>query len=286
MTKAKKTKALRRQISELDRIAAKVRTALRNQIKNVIEIGKLLIESREHLEHGDWQAWLSENFDLSIRTAQRYVAAAEYVARKSSDTVCDFANLAAGVLYQLAEGRYGEQEEAAILAEARERRVDQDAADAICEKLAPPDDDDAEDDDTSSDDSGDNDDAEEDPQSDAIIDGPPPKPPPAPTLPPTDYALRDFDQAIGVLRRLMTKQATQFAGSTHSANDLEAVESFLHAVTKAKTTKATPEVPDYAGGGTEITDYDATDDFSRSVEDCYRAVRERKVQGGKGWEPR
>jgi hypothetical protein len=45
-------------------------------------------------------------------------------------------------------------------------------------------------------------------------------------------------------------------------------------------------VPDYAGGGTEITDYDATDDFSRSVEDCYRAVRERKVQGGKGWEPR
>lgn len=234
MTKAKKTKALRRQISELDRIAAKVRTALRNQIKNVIEIGKLLIESREHLEHGDWQAWLSENFDLSIRTAQRYVAAAEYVARKSSDTVSDFANLAAGVLYQLAEGRYGEQEEAAILAEARERRVDQDAADAICEKLAPPDDDDAEDDDTSSDDSGDNDDAEEDPQSDAIIDGPPPKPPPAPTLPPTDYALRDFDQAIGVLRRLMTKQATQFAGSTHSANDLEAVESFLHAVTEAK----------------------------------------------------
>ena len=36
----------------------------------------------------------------------------------------------------------------------------------------------------------------------------------------------------------MTKPAAQFNGSAHSANDLEAVMSFLHAVAKAK---ATPE---------------------------------------------
>jgi hypothetical protein len=31
--------------------------------------------------------------------------------------------------------------------------------------------------------------------------------------------------------------------------------------------------------------YDAADDFSRSLDDCYRAVRERVAAGGKGWEP-
>jgi hypothetical protein len=31
--------------------------------------------------------------------------------------------------------------------------------------------------------------------------------------------------------------------------------------------------------------YDANDDFARSIEDCYRAVRERKASGEPGWEP-
>jgi hypothetical protein len=31
--------------------------------------------------------------------------------------------------------------------------------------------------------------------------------------------------------------------------------------------------------------YDATDDFSRSIDDCYRAIRERVRAGGEGWEP-
>jgi hypothetical protein len=32
--------------------------------------------------------------------------------------------------------------------------------------------------------------------------------------------------------------------------------------------------------------YDAADDFSRSIDDCYRAVRERVAAGGEGWKPR
>jgi hypothetical protein len=31
--------------------------------------------------------------------------------------------------------------------------------------------------------------------------------------------------------------------------------------------------------------YDAADDFSRSLDNCYAAVRERVAAGGKGWEP-
>jgi hypothetical protein len=32
--------------------------------------------------------------------------------------------------------------------------------------------------------------------------------------------------------------------------------------------------------------YNAADDFAGSLDDCYAAVRARKAQGGKGWEPR
>ena len=71
--------------SALDRLTTQLRTALRRETKNIIEIGKLLIEVRKHLQHGEWQPWLAENFDLSIRTAQNYFEAAEYVARKRAN---------------------------------------------------------------------------------------------------------------------------------------------------------------------------------------------------------
>jgi len=32
-------------------------------------------------------------------------------------------------------------------------------------------------------------------------------------------------------------------------------------------------------------DYDAADDLSRSVEECYRAIRERIARGGPPWVP-
>ena len=51
--------------------------------------------------------------------------------------------------------------------------------------------------------------------------------------PPTNFALRDFDQAVATLKRLLTKPSAQFASTTHSADDLENVGSFIRAVTKS-----------------------------------------------------
>jgi len=235
MTKGKKTKPPQR-LTALDRLAGQLRTALRHGTKNVIEIGKILIEIRDkHLEHGEWRAWLAENFDLSYRTALRYADAAEYVDRKGkSDTVADFANLSPSVLYWLAaDQRFDEKEESAILAATRERRVDEDAAWAICEALAPPDDDDDHDADDGDDtgDAGGDDPAKEDAEIEGILDGPPPAvPPPAPNQAPPDFALGTFDFAIGSLKRLMTKQAAEFAATSHSVNDLESVGDFIRAV--------------------------------------------------------
>jgi hypothetical protein len=228
----KKAKTKRR--TALDRASARLRTALRRETINIVEIGKILIEIRdEHLEHGEWQSWLAENFDLPYRTAIRYVNAAEYVARKGKSATVALSNLSPSVLYRLAEGQLDEQEEAAILAEARKRRVDEDAMWAICESLAPPADDAADAGRARGHGGGGDDDAESapDPEIEAVLDGPPPAvPPPAPNPPPTDFALRDFDAAISTLKRLMTKSATQFARTIHSADVLESVESFIHAV--------------------------------------------------------
>ena len=43
-----------------------------------------------------------------------------------------------------------------------------------------------------------------------------------------------------------------------------------------KPEKEPPQQPD---------DYDATDDFARSIDEAYRVIRERKANGGKGWTP-
>lgn len=35
----------------------------------------------------------------------------------------------------------------------------------------------------------------------------------------------------------------------------------------------------------KFTQYDATEDFARSIDECYREIRERKANGGKDWTP-
>lgn len=117
------------------------------------------------------------------------------------------------------------------MAATRERRVDQDAAAAICDALAPPDDDDVDDQKDGGDESGEDATAAEDPEIAAMLDGPPPPvPPPAPIPPPPDFALRDFDDAISKLKRLMTKPSAQFACTIHSANELVTIEDFIRSV--------------------------------------------------------
>jgi len=231
MMKAKKAKKAK--LTELDRIAALIRGALKRETTNIIEIGNFLIESREHLEHGDWQDWLGKNFDLSYRTARNYIGAAEYVenVESKSATVApfDFENLSPTVLYWLAAGcNYNEQEEAAIWAAAREGRVDHMRAKAICEALAQAVEA-AEQKDGDKD--GGADGAKEDADISAILDGPPPAVRPTPpNPPPTDFALQNFNEAISTLNRLKTKLPAQFAKTSHSADDLESVEIFIHAV--------------------------------------------------------
>jgi hypothetical protein len=232
----------------LDRLATKLRIALRRETKSILEIGEILVEIRDkHLQHGEWQRWLAEHFDLSYYTA-RYVSAVEYVERNGkSGTVQHFENLAPSVLYRLAEGRYSAEEESAILAAIHQGRVDYTRAGEICDALVPEDDEKpytsfeeieaaaaaktaaAEE--------------AEDAEIAAILDGASPLPPPEVSASP-DVMLAAFDRAITTLMQVMTKPAAQFAGTVHAANDLQNVEDFIRTVAdRARETRtAGPDV--------------------------------------------
>jgi hypothetical protein len=162
--------------------------------------------------------------------------------------MADFANLAPGILYSLANGFYDDKEEAAILAATREGRVDDDRATVICEALEPPAPPDSDGGDGN--DGGGDDDAEdgggkaedapaEDAETKQILDGPPPAMPPAPDPTPTNYALQSFDDAVSQLKRLSTKPLPTFADTKHSADDLEGVERLLGSVITHKRSTST-----------------------------------------------
>ena len=229
----KKPKKTERKIRPLDLIAYQIHAKLKQATKDVIEIGNLLIESRDQLEHGEWQSWLAKNFDLTYRTALNYCKAAEYVERKGKSESETISHLSPTVLYALADGRYGEEAEKAILAAASKGRVDQTRANSIRIGLTSDKDADA----VEPDEDEAVADADDDNESEAILDGPPPEvPPPAPIVPPPDFAVQSFNEAVDALKRLVTKPAAQFVTTT-PVDDLMKVIAFLQAVFERASSK-------------------------------------------------
>jgi hypothetical protein len=55
--------------------------ALTLERKNFYEIGALLIEAKDKVEHGDWLPWLKKHFGPTGRTAENYMSAAAWAAK-------------------------------------------------------------------------------------------------------------------------------------------------------------------------------------------------------------
>ena len=54
--------------------------AFRSTLEHALRADELLIEAKDGVPHGSWEAWLADNFDGSLRTAQAYMRVAR--ARK------------------------------------------------------------------------------------------------------------------------------------------------------------------------------------------------------------
>lgn len=63
-----------------------VETHKRSAIKHAIRCGELLLEMKQRVGHGNWLAWVEENFEASERTARNYMEIAK------SATVADLSD--------------------------------------------------------------------------------------------------------------------------------------------------------------------------------------------------
>jgi hypothetical protein len=54
--------------------AERIKTFTKRARGEIIQIGKLLSECKEHCDHGDWLPWLDREFDWDGRTAERFMS--------------------------------------------------------------------------------------------------------------------------------------------------------------------------------------------------------------------
>lgn len=83
---------------DLEQLAASIRKRLRTTCRDAIEIGIDLLKAKKKLGHGRFLPWIKDNFGMSERTAERYVALAERLGSRS-DTLSD---LPLAILHTLA----------------------------------------------------------------------------------------------------------------------------------------------------------------------------------------
>jgi Protein of unknown function (DUF3102) len=234
MSKKVKARAVKR---ALETIACEIHAALKREAANIITIGGLLVEAKAQLMHGQWLPWLEREFSLSQRSAQRYVKAYKFAVKY--DTVSDL-NLSPGALYAISSGHRKfctPKAIAAILEEAKEKRVGEDRlweiiwdpAHSLQPKTEAEIEAEAE---TAAEAAGRE--AEERAEAEAILDAPTPDlpepSPEPPTLPRDQFLLSSFAQGVKLLREVMTSPASKFATGDVSAAHLESVADFLRQI--------------------------------------------------------
>src|SRR5262245_20099663 len=77
MTNTVSTTAKQAQLSDnqfLADTANAIRALGRNVIRDIVEIGRLLVEAKERAGHGNWRAWLDQEFGWSQDTAERFMS--------------------------------------------------------------------------------------------------------------------------------------------------------------------------------------------------------------------
>ncbi len=69
--------------AELQVVTSRIKDRLVRQVSDIIETGRDLIEVKSKLQHGQFEAWLNLSFNMTLRTAQRFMRAAEWAKDKN-----------------------------------------------------------------------------------------------------------------------------------------------------------------------------------------------------------
>jgi menaquinone-dependent protoporphyrinogen IX oxidase len=211
---------------DINIITSELQIALKREAADIIDIGNLLLEAHEQLEHGEWLPWLKLIFGSSIRSAQNYMSAARFASKYATVAHLKLRPTALYVLGQSLE-TIPLDEINAILKVAETEWVDADRVYDIVnllheERLR----------DTDEElERAENDEADTEAAArsevDDILDGPSPELPPAPEPTPIDFTLQSFDQAVETLSRLHTKPLNSFVATTHDLEVIDTVAEFM-----------------------------------------------------------
>jgi hypothetical protein len=81
------------QVDRIRTLAAELDTLGKTALEKASEAGRLLIECKERLKHGEWLPWLESNFSFTDRTARRWIKLAEDIdsGKLKTDTVSNLA---------------------------------------------------------------------------------------------------------------------------------------------------------------------------------------------------
>lgn len=63
---------------ELVKIEVRTEDAKRANNESIVKIGEWLTNTKTFLKHGEWQNWLNDNFNMTYRTARRYMQIVSY----------------------------------------------------------------------------------------------------------------------------------------------------------------------------------------------------------------
>jgi hypothetical protein len=222
-------------------ITGELHAAMKVENSNIITIGRLLIEAREQVEHGEWMPWLNENFDSSISTAENYMNAARLAAK--FPTVGNL-KLRPSALYSLGSEQldtelFDSKAVEAILHEAESNWVSSSRAWEIAWSLRPKPEPPTEAEIAASEarlkrlDEERIQEEKDWAEAKSILDGPPPELPAAPEATVHDMILPPFDQAIKTLGALKTKPLDKFIGTAHTTFNIRGVRDFLDDVADA-----------------------------------------------------
>lgn len=90
-----------------------IKLYLRNSAENVIEVGNRLIEAKKLVEHGQWQKWLENNFQLKKQSAQNFMNIAKRFGKefKKEDKKQSIGNLNSTQMIALLALPKGQEEE-------------------------------------------------------------------------------------------------------------------------------------------------------------------------------
>ena len=125
---------------DLSAIEADICATLKRGTADIIKVGELLCEAKANkaqIPHGEWGKWLGGKFSLSERSAQKYMRAYKWSRKTAPDS--DLSNLSPSAIYLLSapDCSYTPEAVAAILKEAKEKRVGEDRAYEIHLSLLP-----------------------------------------------------------------------------------------------------------------------------------------------------